>query len=170
MGYVMLQLAVSIDGYISRKDDSVDFLSEMEPNLTESFNLFLKGIETIIMGSRTYEVMLGFGEIPFQDKKIIVLTKRDLKSDSTNIIFTNQDIESLILHETGNIWLFGGSKVIQQCINKNLIDEYQIHVVPQIIGEGIPLFLESNEIKNLNLIRLEQFGNSYTVTYKKHEY
>lgn len=168
MGYVILQLAASIDGYIARKDDSVDFLNPtMNEELTNSFNKFLDAVKVIIMGRRTYEVMLGFGEIPFRDKKIFVLTKKNLKSKLDNVVFTNKDINEIVDHEDGTVWLFGGSKVIQEFVNRDLIDEFQIHVVPEILGNGIPLFLNSKGIQNLKLISLEKFENSYTVTYKR---
>mgnify|MGYP000958953657 CR=1 FL=1 len=134
---------------------------------SNSFNKFLDNVKVIIMGRKTYEVMLGFGEIPFKDKKIIVLTKKNLKSNSDNIIFTNKDINEIVNHEDGIVWLFGGSKVIQEFVNKDLIDEFQIHVVPEILGDGIPLFLNSKDIQNLKLISLEKFKNSYTATYKR---
>ena len=167
MSYVILQLAVSLDGYISRKDHTVDFLEEMNPALSESFHKFLSSIDTIIMGSKTYEVMLGFGDIPFQDKTIYVLTNKQYESKYDFVHFSSKKIKTLLNEIEGTIWLFGGSSVIQSFINEDLIDEFIIHYVPHIIGDGIPLFLNSKELKNLTLVAHEQFGNSLTVTYKR---
>lgn len=167
MGYVILQLAASIDGYISRLDHSVDFLNEMDPKLTEQFNQFIDKIDTIIMGSKSYEVMLGFGEIPFSNKKIYVLTNKIYEKRYDFVQFTNDDIGDIVKQNDGYIWLFGGSTVIQSFLNKGLIDEFQIHYVPHILGDGIPLFLKSTGLHNLTLVSHEQFGNSITLTYKK---
>ena len=41
MSYVILQLAVSLDGYIARKDGSVDFLDNMESAFSDEFNKFV---------------------------------------------------------------------------------------------------------------------------------
>lgn len=166
MGYVILQLAVSLDGYIARKDGSVDFLDGMESTFSSEFNEFVNRVDTIIMGRTTYGVMLGFGEIPFKGKKIYVLTSKELTSSDKNIVFSNETIESIVKNEEGIVWLFGGSKVIQSFMNKNLIDEFQLHVVPNIVGEGIPLFLESKEIENLTLTSSKQYGNSIHLIYK----
>ena len=92
MRKVKLQLAMSLDGYIARLDGNVDFLSVMHDSLTEDFNSFVISIDTIVMGRGTYEVMMGFGEIPFQDKKIIVMTSKDLSSNHGNIVFSHESI------------------------------------------------------------------------------
>ena len=167
MSYITLQLAVSLDGYIARKDGSVDFLEEMESTASKKFYEFVNTIDTIIMGRTTYEVMLKFGGVPFKDQKIYVLTSKKMSSDQKNIIFTNDSIESIVKNEKGHIWLFGGAKVIQSFMNLGLVDEFQLHIVPQIIGEGIPLFLENIGMKDLQLVDHEKFGNSILLTYKK---
>lgn len=167
MSYITMQLAVSLDGYIARKDGSVDFLEEMESSVSEKFQKFIDSIDVIVMGRNTYEVMLKLGGIPFKDKKIYVLTSKRLESELKNVIFTNKNIELIVKEEKGHIWLFGGAKVIQSFINLDLVDELQLHIVPQIIGEGIPLFLDSKGIKDLNLVNHEKFGNSILLTYKK---
>ena len=151
MSKVKLQLAMSLDGYIARKDGSVDFLDAMHEKLTEDFNKFVETIDTIIMGRSTYEVMLGFGEIPFQNKKIVVMTSKKLMSKQSNIHFVNDSVEKVLDEENGNIWLFGGAKLIHSFIDKNLIDEFHIVIVPMIIGSGIPLFLESKGLEKLKL-------------------
>lgn len=48
-----------------------------------------------------------------------------------------------------NIWICGGSNLVNQCVKENLIDEYQITTVPVILGNGIRLFDENN--KNIKL-------------------
>jgi len=166
MSYVILQLAVSLDGYIARKDGSVDFLDQMESAFTNEFDKFVNDVEIIVMGSTTYEVMQKLGGIPFKEKKVYVLTSKEVTSTDKNVIFSNENIESILRKESGIIWLFRGSKVIQSFMNKDLIDEFQIHIVPNIIGEGIPLFLESKELNNLTLHSSKQYGNSVHLVYR----
>ncbi len=167
MRYITLQLAQTLDGYIARKNGDLDFLDNMNQSFMEQFSKFVKSIDTIIMGSGTYHKMLELGGIPFDEKKIYVLTSKDLSSKNDNIIFTNQSIESILEKEENNIWLFGGSKVIQSFINLDLIDEYQLYIVPEIIGEGIPLFLENNGLTNLELIKHERYSNDILLVYKR---
>lgn len=167
MSYVIVQLALSLDGYIARKNGDVDFLGDMNTEFTEEFNSFVHSIDTIIMGRGTYEKMLEFGEMPFKNKKIYVLTKQKLKSNEPHVTFTKTNISSLCQEIDGNIWLFGGSKVIKSFINLGLVDEFQLLYVPQIIGEGIPMFLNSSGMKDLTLVKHEHYGDSLFVVYKK---
>ncbi len=167
MSKVKLQLAMSLDGYIARSDGSVDFLDAMHENLTEDFNTFVESIDTIIMGRGTYEVMLGFGEIPFQNKKIIIMTSKDLEVKQENIIISDMKIEDVVEKESGNIWLFGGAKLIQSFVNLDLVDEFHIVVVPKIIGSGIPLFLENKRMEQLKLEKVNQYGDLVMIVYKR---
>ncbi|BCR35825.1 dihydrofolate reductase family protein [Mariniplasma anaerobium] len=167
MGYVILQVAVSLDGYISRKDHSVDFLETIDPSFQNHFTSFIDSIDFIIMGSKTYDVMLKFGDIPFKDKNIYVLTKRTYESTNENIIFTEMPIKGLTDELSGNIWLFGGASVIQSFMKNNLVDELQLYIVPKTIGDGIPLFYEHNQLNNWKLISHEKFSDNLYVIYKK---
>lgn len=166
MSYVKLNLAISVDGYISRLDDTVDFLSEMGEELTETFNDFLDTIDVIIMGSRTYEVMLGFGEYPFKSKKTYVMTKRKFEENDF-ITFTNEKIEKILEKNNENIWLFGGATLINEFLEKDLIDEYIISIAPVLIGDGIPLFKKTNKQIHLNLISSKKVDGMAMLTYKK---
>ena len=167
MSYVTLQLAQTLDGYIARKNGNVDFLDDLNSSFTKNFNKFVKKVDTIIMGRGTYEKMLDFGEIPFKDKRIYVLTSKDLYSKQKNIVFTNKNIEIILKTEDNNIWLFGGSKVIQSFINLDLIDEFQLYIVPVIIGDGIPLFLKNKGLSNLKLVSHEKYNSDILLVYKK---
>lgn len=167
MNEIILQVALSLDGYIARKDGSVDFLEEPNQEFQSTFLDFLKRIDTIIMGRKTYEMMLKFGEIPFKDKTIFVLTNSKLPKLYNHVIFSHEDIKKLINTIDGNIWLFGGADVIKQFLDKNLVDELQLFIVPKIIGEGIPLFSSKKEINGYRLVKHEKYGNSLYFVYRK---
>lgn len=167
MGYVILQVAVSLDGYIAKKDDSVDFLETIEPSFENRFASFLNSIDIIVMGSKTYEIMLEFGDIPFKNKRIYVLSKHTYKSKDTHVIFTNKSIKDLTDEISGNIWLFGGARIIQSFMKNDLVDELQLFIVPKTIGDGIPLFYEHNQLNHWKLISHENFADNLYIIYKK---
>ena len=85
---VTIHMAVSLDGFVARKDGSVDWL-ETSDEFVEGATLdpefvaaFLKTIDCYVMGSRTYETALrfesqGFGW-SYGDKPTFVLTTREL--------------------------------------------------------------------------------------------
>jgi dihydrofolate reductase len=169
MGYVILQLACSLDGYIARKDGSVDFLGEMTGEISKDFDTFVKSIDTIIMGYGTYEKMLEFGDIPFQDKRIYVVTSKNIQSSKNHITFVHTEISELVKEKKGNIWLFGGAKMIQSFINEDLVDEMQIFIINEMIGEGIPLFLENKGMKDLLLTSAKSYDNNVMLIYKRNK-
>lgn len=167
MRYVILQCAVSIDGYIARLDGTVDFLDNMDSASTQMFQEFLNTIDTIIMGSNTYEVMLRFGDIPFTDKRIIVFTKRTFKKQYPHVEFIDQDVVDTVKQLDGNVWLFGGAKLFQTCMEHDIVDEYQIHIVPHLIGSGIPLFLHQSNSTKLSLLDVKRISDNVLVTYRR---
>lgn len=169
MNYVVLQLASSLDGYIAREDGSVDFLNQENETLSKDFTNFLSTIDVIVMGRGSYLKMLEFGDLPFKDKQIFVMSSTLKESPYSHVTITNQSIGEWINHDHGRIWLFGGSKLIQSFINLNLIDEFQIHIVPHIIGRGMPLFLPSKSVMNLKLTNHQTYDDGMTLTYKRDE-
>lgn len=169
MGKVKLNLAVSLDGFISRTNGDVDFLGEMNPDseVSQEFNKFLTSIKSIIMGRKSFEKTLSFGPYPFTNQDTYVLTSNPKEDDQVN--YTNQDINDLVnnIKDKGDIWLFGGGNVITQFINNDLIDEYIITIVPIIIGEGIPLFRGVLKDVELSLQKTVTDHVSMTLIYQK---
>ena len=70
-------VGVSVDGFIARSNDSFDFLStgggEPEPY---GFPEFLATVDALVMGRRTFEVVLGMSPWPYGDKPVYVLSSR----------------------------------------------------------------------------------------------
>ena len=173
MSKVILNLATTKDGFIARKDNSVDFLPPMDENklLLEEFIKFMNDIDIIVMGYNTYVVTkeLGNGTMPFEDKKIYVCTyDLNITVDRENIFFTKLDVVDLankMKNESKkNIWLFGGSLLIDSFLSNDLIDRFIITEVDVLIGEGIPLFIRDVNLKEIN--RVSEYGIS-TITYVK---
>lgn len=168
MAYVKLNLASTIDGYIARLDGSVDYLPTMEESteLTDVYNKFLSSIDIIIMGSKSYEVMLKFGDYPFKDKITYVMTRRSFEP-AEGIVFTSEDILDLMSSTDKTVWLFGGGQLITSFAKLNLIDEYIISIVPIVLGEGIPLFNKFDESIKLKLVSNDRYNDFVLITYKK---
>lgn len=66
--------------------------------------------------------------------------------------------------EGKSIWIVGGSQIINMVRKKNLIDEYILSIAPVILGEGIPLFCES-EREDLVFDKARTFGQFLEVSY-----
>jgi len=71
-------IGASLDGFIARRDGGLDWLHEVErPGEDYGFGAFFSGVDTLLVGRRTYEVALGFPEWPYAGKHVAVWTRRD---------------------------------------------------------------------------------------------
>lgn len=148
MRKIILNLAVSLDGYICDENGGFDWIvghGKDSKNATEvyDFEKFLDGVDTLVMGSVSYEDVVLSGLSTFDDKEIIVATHRELEARE-NAKFISGDICKSILElkevEGKNIWLFGGAVLTDSFIRENIVDEYIIAIIPTILGNGRRLF------------------------------
>ena len=151
---VTVHMVASLDGFIARRDGSVDWLEvkdTFEGGATldaETVRTFLESIDCYVMGSRTYELALdfearGFGWA-YGDKPTIVLTRRTLPKTRDNVEFHAGDLTHLVNERLRpsyrGIWFVGGGAVSSECLRLGLVDEVRYSIVPILIGEGIPFF------------------------------
>lgn len=170
---IILYIATTLDGFIARKDGSIDFLKLFE-NIGEDYgyNEFYKNIDVIVMGRKTYEQVLTFEEFPYKNKECFVFTRDKKMSNNNinnNIVFINEDIKEFVRRfENKNLWLVRGSEIIKEFLKFNIIDEFIITIIPILLGDGIPLFNKVfNEIK-LDLIHTRRYNNGLIqLSYKK---
>ena len=163
---VILQLAMSLDGFIAREDGSVDFLDDITGDVETMFQTFLSKIDTIVMGRTTYDQMLTFGPIPFADKDMIVLSSRELVDPPKHVKQMDISPQDLVQGRNETIWLFGGAHVIHQFLNQNLIDRFELFIVPQVIGKGIPLFDSQSSLSDLRLIETKEYEDNVLLVYE----
>jgi dihydrofolate reductase len=155
MRKIILNLAVSLDGYIEGPNGEIDWcLTDQDYGM----EAFFDATDAIFMGRKSYNLIEG-APSPFMDKKIYVFT-------DTPFLFPNDDIEIIgrdnfkqkvdaLRHAPGkNIWFFGGANLLSSFMAENLISEMLISIHPVILGGGVPLF---QDIKNrVDLILLDQ--------------
>lgn len=162
---IVLFIASSLDGYIASKDESLEWLFKVEGEGDNGFTEFYQTIDTIIMGKRTYDwIIKEIEDFPYETKECYVYTRSSYQ-DTENVKFINEDIHPFIHNlrkkEGNNIWLVGGGELLDSFIQEDLVDEFIITIAPTIIGNGIPLFKESNHYLELSLIGTRNF-NQFT--------
>ena len=175
MRKVILFIAVSLDGYIADKNNSVDWLSgqnENEENI-DTYSTFIKDVDTVIMGWNTYHQIvteLSPAEWVYTGLTSYVITHRELSS-TNEIIFTKKnpcDLVSELKREQGkNIWICGGADIVQQLIKDELIDEYYLSVIPTILGAGIPLFGTIPDEIKLELVHTQTYNGIVELIYTR---
>ncbi len=159
----ILQVATSLDGYIARLDGSIDWLPVAEEGGEDyGYTKFYNSIEALVMGSTTYEQVLGFGDWPYPGKFSYVLTSRDLSTTRTDVCFVKGSVEEVVedVKKKGykRVWLVGGGKVVASFMERGLVSEYIIGVIPIILGSGISLYQSVPE-QNLDLIETNAYSS-----------
>jgi dihydrofolate reductase len=83
---------------------------------------------------------------------------------NTKIISENVKDEILKIKEAEGkeILVFGSPSVGHVLMHHNLIDEYWLFVNPVLLGKGIPLFKDIQELKNLKLVKNHVFSSGVT--------
>lgn len=179
MSSIKLYIATTIDGYIANKNGNLDWLHNM-PNPQKvdfGYDDFISGIDTLVMGRKTYETILAFDVAwPYNHCKTYVLShKNDLNLSSPQTQLLN-NLDALTIAQLKNdakkgIWLVGGGQLISRFIELGQIDEMILSIVPKLIGEGIPLFPPTQSEHDFVLTRTESFENGLVnLHYKKHPF
>jgi len=151
---VTIHMAASLDGFIARRDGSVDWLETSDnfeggDTMTpESVAEFLRTIDCYVMGSRTYETALNFEAKglgwSYGDKPTFVLTRRTLRKTRSTVEFYAGDLGRLVGERLKpnfrSIWFVGGGAVSAECLRLQLADEVRYSIVPMLIGDGISFF------------------------------
>jgi hypothetical protein len=71
-------IATSMDGFIARANDDIDWLTEFESAGEDyGFKEFMDSVDALVMGRNTFEVVKEFGEWPYGPKKVIVLSSNE---------------------------------------------------------------------------------------------
>jgi dihydrofolate reductase len=170
---VTLHMVASLDGFIARKDGSVDWLETADDfvggsTLTpEEIAAFLATIDCYVLGSRTYETALGFEAKGFGwaygDKPTFVLTHRELPRTRANVELYAGDLTKLVNERLRpafpSIWIAGGGEVAGECLRLGLVDELRYSIVPIAIGEGIPFFGKLDRDIPLHLMAVTTYKN-----------
>jgi len=172
--------ANSLDNYIARKDDAVDWLL-WGPEAAAVMATYWKQFDTILMGRKTYEVALrmgGGGGNLYAGMKTYVFSRTLKQKAGKNIkdleIISEDAAEFVrkLKEQAGkDICVMGGGLLAKSLFEADLIDEIGFNIHPVLLGSGIPLFHEMNHQINLELIECKPFKNGCVmVSYRvKHD-
>ena len=170
----VIYIAASLDGYIARKDGSIDWLMEI-PNPegdNYGFSHFMEGMDAIVMGRHTFEKVLTFGEWPYT-KPVFVLSNKlnQIPSDLDDKAEIIKGVPSNLvkhLNKDGyhNLYIDGG-KTIQNFLEADLIDEMIISLIPILLGSGIPLFGELQTVQKFQHIKTDVYKNGIVKNHYK---
>lgn len=170
MRKIILDLAVSLDGYIEGPNGEIDWIV-MDDSLGGGLVDFLDGIDTIFYGRVSYDLWGQYqpdasasaGEKALwnavHSKEKYVFSRNGQGDGKATFITSNlsDQIDAVRSRPGKDIWLYGGGSLITTFINLDLIDVYRLAIYPVILGEGKPVF---SGIQNRVNLKLENVKNS----------
>lgn len=138
-------IATSLDGFIARSDGSLDWLpgDDVEDH---GYTEFMATVDALVMGRKTFETVLTFGEWPFGTKPVVVLTSNPSALSAppgavcTMMSGTPADVVAQLAARGMQHLYIDGGVTIQRFLDAGLIQRVIITRIPVLLGSGIPLF------------------------------
>jgi dihydrofolate reductase len=147
---VSVYVGTSLDGFIARRDGSIDWLNDAQGLVPKGedcgYRAFMDSVDTLIMGRKTFEQVLTFGPWHYGDTPVVVVSHNPVTIPShlpDTVSHSSESPRALLERLSGqgvkHVYVDGGS-TIQGFLAESLIDEITITSVPIALGDGIPLF------------------------------
>lgn len=162
MRRIVLGLGISLDGYIARRDGSVDFL--FMPKDYSMAPLF-ETCDIAIMGRKTLEAGLRLGKtdtIATPGLACYVFSRTLPPGERNGATVVNDSPKSFVQflrkRKGKNIWHMGGGELACEFLKADLIDELYLGIVPKLLGEGLRLFPSGFPERHFRLLENKSFS------------
>jgi dihydrofolate reductase len=147
--------ACSLDHYIARPDGAVDWL-HWSDGVGAIMAEFWKGVDTMLMGRKTYEVSLAMGSAGGDPKVKGYVFSRTMTESPAGMELVSSDagefVRELKQREGKGICVMGGGELAASLFEADVIDEVGVNLHPLLLGTGIPLFPPMARQVDLELI------------------
>ncbi len=167
---------ISIDGYFKTPDGDVGWTHT--GNDDDEFNSWVAGNATgggsLLFGRVTYEMMASFWptemaakQMPIVAKQMNALPKivfsktmREAKWQNTKLLDGDlaTEVRKLKNESTAPLTILGSGSIVAQLARAGLVDEFQILVIPVILGAGTTMFAGVDR-RTMRLTKSRTFKN-----------
>ena len=154
-------IATSLDGFIARANDDLDWLPA-DGGEEHGYEAFIASVDALVIGRRTYEKVLTFDAWPYGEKPVYVLSTRELPAPPKGAVMERLSgdpanvLASLEAGGVRHVYVDGGV-TIQRFLAAGLIQHLTITQIPVLLGGGIPLFGELEADIHLHPIATRQY-------------
>jgi len=165
---IIVYIATSADGYIARPDGDVEWLNRRPSTGDDGMKAFYPRIDTILWGRKTYDWVLAYCKKKkikggMFDTKVqnYVFSRKPPKRVAAGVEFVSEPVKAFARRMRAtpgkNIWMMGGGELIASFLDAGEIDEFDIHVIPTLIGQGIPLLAPRYRDVDLRLLSVKKY-------------
>jgi dihydrofolate reductase len=164
---IVVYIATSADGFIARPDGDVEWLNR-RPRVDYGIRAFYGTIDTILWGRKTYDWLLAYYKKRGKTKGLFdtkvrnyVFSRKPPRRVAAGAEFVLEPVKKFArrLRATPgkHVWMMGGGGLIASFLDAGEIDEFDIHVIPVLIGEGIPLMAPRHRDVRLRLLSSRKY-------------
>lgn len=172
MRKLKLQMQMSIDGFVGRKDGALDWMTwDWDDKIKQYVDGLTNSIDCILLGRKMTDGFVSHWTnvsnkpddegYQFANKMVdtskVVFTKTMSKSNWANTVIANGDLTDEVndlKNQNGkDIIVYGGANFVSNLIKARLIDEFHIFINPAAISSGLTIFDGVNGRLNLKLIK-----------------
>lgn len=157
---IRLYYAVSIDGFIADSEGGVGWLDPFNDQDC-GYESFVTDSDSVVFGRRTYQQQLGLGTWPFAGKRAFVLSSGAINDANVEAA---RDVDTILdgLQKSGaaNTWIVGGAQAMSAFLARSAVDRIDHHVIPVVLGSGVPLFSGLRSLLSWQLPESRTFPNA----------
>ncbi|NSL90738.1 dihydrofolate reductase [Chitinophaga sp. Mgbs1] len=147
MRKLKIYIATSLDGYIADHNGNIEWLTGFpNPEQTDyGYADFLAGIDTTLMGYKTYQDVLKLSEtFPYPGLANYIFSRDKSHQDTEFVTFVKEEAGAFVSRLKSlpgkDIWLIGGGELNAAILEHDLVDEMIIHTMPVVLGAGRSVF------------------------------
>ena len=183
MAIVLWQVVMSLDGFIADSDDGMDWIFSFggptDFGGDPPPSAIIDSTGSVLAGRRSYDVGRKPGQRPearkvfggaWEGRQFVLTHDAPQDEEDDTITFLNCDIDEAVATAlqaaAGKDVLIIGANVGQQCIDRNLIDEVRVYLVPVLLGAGVRFFERPGPLINLDTIGATRSGQVSTLRFR----
>ena len=167
---IIAYLATSADGFIARPDGDVEWLNRRPSTIDYGMKAFYRSIDTAIMGRKTYDWAMDYTKKsgapgPAFDPRLAnyVFSHETPTEVAPKVKFVSGPVKGFVKRLRAkpgkNIWLMGGGELIASFLDAGLIDEFDVQVIPTLIGDGIAMIAPRHRDVALDLKSAKKYAD-----------
>ena len=141
LGKVVVNRAMSLDGFIAGPDNAMDWVIEYMKE--DPFPEVMPATGAMLIGRGTHEVAkrMSDEDTDYDGGPVFVLTHRPPDEPEQGVTFLNCDLAEAVATALGaaggkDLEVLGAD-VAGQCLQRGLVDEILVYVLPVLLGDGI---------------------------------